>query len=314
MEIKRLDLSTLSKEQLKLYEKLTTPENVCYLHSKNPYKIEGLTYIALAAFEDEKPVGLVLATGIGGDHGLHLAHVRSLFVSKEIRNLQVGTRLILALEKELREGKCLLASMLYQTDISDLKAFERILDKCEWNAPTPIIYRYYFKGADFNPSWINKDYTLPENVILFFWSELTESEARELKRREDQWNFPSEVSPFLNEENIEYSNSFGLKDGDRIIGWVITHRLDESTIRYSCLYIQPEYKYSGLPIQALIKSMKMQKDLISKGHPATWAVFDLNLGQTESKWQRFIERRLAPHAQKKVVFNHTWKEMVNIYK
>lgn len=309
MEIKRLDLANLSKEQLELYEKLTTEENICYLHSKNPYNIEGLTYIALAAINDDKPVGLLLATGEGGDSGVRLASLKSLFVEVEYRHKQIGTNLMIALENELRDSQCILASMIYQTDISNLREFEHILDKCMWSAPFPLIYRYYFKGANFNPPWLSKNYHFPENFTLFFWSELTEKEKNELRRRENQWNFPSEISPFINEENIEYANSLGLRVGDRIIGWAITHRLDESTIRYSSLYIQPEYKFRGFSIQLLIHSMKMQKDLIAKGHPAIWAVFDLNLRQTDQIWQHFIERRLAPYADKKLVFNQTWKDL-----
>jgi|GEM_PF-2988271 len=306
MEIKRLELPLQNKKTIKLYEKLTTEENHCYLHSCNPYKIPDLTYIALSAIVDAKPVGLLLATGVAG---VHLAEVRSLYVTEKMRHKGIGTKLMIALEKELRAGNCIVVTMLYQADIANLKEFEQLLEKCKWIASSALIYRYYFKAAEFNPPWFLKCYQFPEGFTLFPFVNLTIQEKNELKRRQEQWNFPAIISPFLDEEHIEYSNSFGLKKNEEIIGWMIIHRLNESTIRYSSLYIEPKYQFQGFSIMLLIHSIKINQELIKRGHPAIWSVFDLNVDQTESSWQQFITRRLAPYAEKKIVINSTWKDL-----
>lgn len=302
MEIKRLELALLTKDEIMLYETLTTDENYCYLHSKNPYQIRNLNYIALSAFFNDKPVGLALATEISS-----LASLKSLYVDEKYRQMGIGTELMMALEKEFRLKGCIVISMTYESNIKHFKEFEKILQGCNWKTPIPFMNRYFYKGADFNPPWITKDYNFPKELIVFPWSQLTPPGRKELLRREEQWNFPAVISPFLDEEHLEYSNSFGIKKEDEIIGWVITHRLNKSTIRYSSLYIQPEYQFQGISIFLLIKAMKTQKELINEGHEATWALFDINLDQTEPIWQQFIKRRLAPYADKTILINRTYK-------
>jgi GNAT superfamily N-acetyltransferase len=290
MKIRRLDLALLSGAELKVYVDLGLDNS---LISSEP--------LALGAFQDEKPVGLLVATGE------YTPILKSIYVVKEMRHLGIGMKLMSAFEDELKKLKSIVVTTIYSNDLPEAAYFEKLLFKCDWKTPVPLIYRYYFKGADFNPSWIFKSYELPQNISIIPWKSLKSEEINELKIREDHLSFPPEVSPFLNEKNIELGNSLCLKMNEKIIGWIITHRFNETTIRYSALYIEPEYKFSGFSIILLIKSMIIQKDLIKKNHPAIWAIFDLNLVQTDLNWQHFIKRRLAPHAQKLVIMNQSWK-------
>ena len=304
IEIKRLELP-LKENEIKLFEKLTTRDNYCYLHAKNPSKIN-FSYLGFAAYEENLPIGLILATEVAG-----LADIKSLFVDENYRHKGTAKKLMMAMEQHLKNLNCIVVYMQYESHIKNAKELEQILQACEWDEPKPFINRYLYKGADFNPPWISKNYKLPKEFVIFPWIELTAKDKNELRRREDEWNFPAVISPFLNEKQIEYANSFGIKKGDEIIAWIITHRLNESTIRYSSLYIEPEYQFRGFSIFLLIKAMKTQKELITQGHLAKWALFDLNLEQTDDVWQQFITKRLEPYADQRIVINRTFKVLTN---
>lgn len=305
MDIKRLDLKLLSDKELKVYERFVPEEFHCYLHCQNPNNSD-LVYIAITATEDEELVGLLLASAT---KSVYTAEIHSLFVDEKKRHQHIATNLMLYLEQELKNASCIMVTMFYPSDIQNEGIFKSLLQKLEWMNPVPLIDRYLFEGKIFQPLWLFNEYHYPENTTLFPWEKLTESERQELLRQEAQSRFPKEVSPFFNESKIELLNSLGLKKNDEIIGWMITHRFNPSTIHYSALYIQPEYQFSNLSIRPLIEAIKIQKNAIENGHPAIYALFDLNRIQTDNNWQHFIKRRLAPYAQKTTILYHTWKNL-----
>jgi hypothetical protein len=47
--------------------------------------------------------------------------------------------------------------------------------------------------------------------------------------------------PFKNEKSIHLETSTGLRYLDKVIGWRITHVVDEQTIRYDTLYVDHEF-------------------------------------------------------------------------
>ncbi len=306
MEIKSLDVSDLKPDEIKQYALLTTEEFLPLLHSKHPRNIKDLKIMAYVAIQDNKPVGLLLSTST---ENFYISEIHSLFVDEKYRNQKIATTLINTFEKTLRDLKCFMITMFYSNAIESKLQFEHLIKKCEFTPPFPLIYRYFYKGAHFNPDWIGKKYRYPAHFSTIYFKELQEEERKSLLTREDQGAIPCEVSPFLNEEAIEPSNSFFLKDKDRIIGWIITHRVNETLIRYSSLYIEPEYQHLGYSIKLLIDSMQIQKQNISKNHPAIFAVFDLNTNQTDKNWQHFIEKRLSPHADKVEILYLTWKQL-----
>lgn len=306
MQIKRLDLNNLSSKELEAYEKLTLAEASCYLHLQNPQQINDLHYIAIAAIENDEPVGLLLATAT---KTFYVAEIHSLYIDEKFRHQQIATNLMIYLEQELIKSSCIMITLLYPSDLPNTSIFKSLLKKLQWNDPIPHIDRYLFEGKIFQPSWLFKNYRYPEDITIFPWKDLNATERKELLRQETQSRFPQEVSPFLDEARIEPLNSLGMKRNGEIIGWMITHRHDPLTICYSSLYIESEYLFTSLSTRLLIEAIKIQKAAIDKGHPALLALFNLNRNQTNSSWQRFIQKRIAPYAQKTITLYQTWKNL-----
>jgi len=304
MEIKELDLKSLTAQELKVYEGLVPEEFRCYLYSKNPNNLI-LHYIALAAVENEKPLGLLLATAT---ESFYIAKIHSLYVEETKEQLLISAHLMSYLEQELKKTSCIMIQMFYLSDSQDL--MKPLLQKLHWMDPFPIASRYLFEGKIFQPSWLYKKYRYPADIFSLPWQTLSENEKKELLRQKNQSRFPAEISPFLNETDIEPLNSLVLKKNEEIIGWMITHRINPLTIRYSALYILPKYQFTSLSTKLLIDAIQIQKRAIDEGHPALYAEFDVKDTEEETNnWKNFIKRRLAPYAQKIRRIYQTWKDL-----
>ncbi|HRD55382.1 MAG TPA: GNAT family N-acetyltransferase [Parachlamydiaceae bacterium] len=299
MEIKQIKFENLKLAEIEAF--IPESKRSCLKTREN----QDLHLILLAAFEKEKLIGLLVASAT---KTYYIAELHSLFIDEKWRRKSVGTALLTAFESLLTEKKCKSATLLYEENLPAKEALKGLLEKKGWAIPVPIIYRYVFDGASFKPDWIFKPYALPPSFKLFFWKDLKNQEKELLLKREEEGNILGEISPFLNEESIEPLNSLGLKtQTGEIIGWMITHRINPSTIKYSGLYLERDFRHRLNPVQLLIESIKIQKDFIKNNHPAKIAVFDLNLNQTSSNWHHFIEKRLKPYAQEVIPICMSWK-------
>lgn len=306
LDIKSIDPTSLSEPELTLLKTLTPIENHDYLYKKNPLHIEDLNYFFLVAYKNKKPIALLIGTTTATHY---IAEIHSLFVTKEERHKNIGFSLLEKFEETVKELGSILILMHFSSEIEGKEDLEHLISLRNWKKPLPEIQRYFFDGKTFNPNWILPDYSYGDQIHRSMFHEITENEKAMIKRWEEEGRFPSEVSPFINEENIEPINSFLLKKENNIIGWIITHRLNESTIRYSALYVETEYRFTGIAIKLLIDAMKTQKQAIENHHLALIAVFDLNTHQTSSIWQQFVNKRLKPYAIKTLTIYQTWKDL-----
>jgi hypothetical protein len=111
----------------------------------------------------------------------------------------------------------------------------------------------------------------------------------------DQGRIHPLLNPFANKEMpMETINSLGLRYQGEVIGWIITHRPNPETIRYSNLYVDPRFYFKGFAISLLIKSMQLHQLTPDVPH----ALFEVNLTETEPSWWNFVKRRLIPYATK----------------
>ena len=283
----------------KQYKALTKPEFHCCLDGIDPFKIEDTTILAIGCAIDEIPVGLALAS-------LHkpllLGEIHSLYVHPEQQKQHIGTQLLAKLEEEaLREG-CNILTKKYPDNSPFTIPIEKILKRRGWQGPKVHSIRYLFDVIAFNPDWFQRPPKLPPDYTEFLWKEISKEEEKQLRAQQDQDVFPDIVSPYGPDEHLlEPLNSLGLRYKDEIIGWVITHRISPDTIKYSALYMQRKSRNLGYIIRLLIDAIQIQKK-----NRIPWALFEINLAETEPQWYKFVEQRLAPHAQSTTRVLHSW--------
>lgn len=297
----KLDLPILDSQLRTALEQLTEPKYRCCLEGKNPDTIEGTETLALCFMTVEGPVALLLATFIPV---LRIAEIHSLYVLEKDRLKHIGTALLTEISKLLTERKCLAASLVYTKETDTAPILEHILKKLGWEEPQPFSTQCLLHNS-FNAPWLKKPYPLPEGFEIFPWRELKEEERQELLLKHSKKAFPYNISPFGSDEQlIEYSNSFGLRYKNSVIGWMITHRTAQDTIRYSALYIDPQWQHKGPAMRLLCDAIIIQTE-----SEIPWSIFEVNLHQSNSDWLKFVEQRLFPYAQSVTHTYQSWKKL-----
>ncbi len=82
----------------------------------------------------------------------------------------------------------------------------------------------------------------------------------ELKKGEGVW-YPELTSPFLERERVDPYNSVFLRNEEkRIIGWTITHRLDEETMLYRNVFVREELRSMGYAMLLMARAIWRQYD------------------------------------------------------
>lgn len=290
MNIKPIDITEIPSDLRDVcLTAIPTSYRFVFTHHPDP-KVE--TIITLGIFDQNHLLGLVIAS------------LMTKALSAEILYLSndYAQELLTALEALLREKKCFLVCMNYPAENAD--SLEKTLSDLQWGKPYQILERYFFDTTLFPKNWFKHKLQWPNDFKEFSWNALTEQERQDLQNQERAGSFPLSVSPFGEEEIIEPINSLGLRHTNEVIGWMITHRIAPDTIRYTSLYIHPQYRQSGYPIQLLSHSINLHLK-----HPIKWGIFDLNAEQTGSNWVKFIKKRLAPLAQRRIIVKRTWKAL-----
>ncbi len=213
--------------------------------------------IAIGAVKAGCPVGLVLAE-LSPD--LRVAEVLSIFVTPAARRSGVGTALLTQLEQTLAERGCTEVQMVFMTGKPAIAALEQLLEKRHWTAPEPrmIVCKSTIDRITQAP-WMAQN-RLPASFTLFPWHELTAAERDTLHQEQQTatW-FPADLAPLAQEqENLEPLNSLGVRYQGSVVGWVMTHRLNADTIRYTCSFIRADLQRRGRIIPLYVEAIRRQ--------------------------------------------------------
>ncbi len=281
-----LDLTSLDLHQLKGYELLTSPEYRICLSGKDPYGITDSNIIVLGLKTNDTPVGIIIANRIAV---LRLAQIYFLNLAVSHITAENVAALLSAMEANVKAQGVINLTIKYPDNIAAAVITEA-LKTLHWQKPIFFLLTCLFKSKDFNPTWLQKPYSYPPGFVEFPWLELTSQERDQIMHEQEQGLFLPSVSPFGDENIQEPLNSLGLRYNDRVIGWMITHRIDTQTIRYSALFIHPEWQQSHLWIKLLSDAIRLQK---SSSVP--FALLEIKLSGVDHSWLNFIKRRLIPH-------------------
>lgn len=214
--------------------------------------------LGVAAFSAKTMVALVITECIANTN---TAEIISLFVEPDYRNQGIGTNLIQFLEKSLVKLGCNLLLVNYKvTKVTDTE-FEPLLQHCGWEQPeTKMILGMGTPETISQAPWL-REYKLSSDFAIFPWQELTDEDREQLKtsQTEQPW-YPEILSPFHQDPRLEPLNSLGLRYQEKVVGWIINHRVAADTIRYSILFVAPEIQRSGMGMVLLAESIRLQLD------------------------------------------------------
>ncbi len=290
---------SLRANQASVYEALTYPHFAPLLHSL----AERSHGVAVGAEVEGVPVGLAIArldhpdgsVNGGGDQTLQ-SQVLSLFVTPEHRNRGLGRLLLTHLETEVCDRGYQQMEIRYLSGLYS-STLERILVQQQWFAPQATALVCYASTdrvrqappphlVDYLGRWLDR---LPAGYQIFPWAELTVAERADLEQRMQGDALMRRFTPFLEDDKLEPLNSLGLRYENRIMGWVITHRIATDTIRYTQMYVEPASQPLNRSTLLLAKAIQLQVEQL----PHTKGTFRVDMDNTPMV--KFVHRRLKPY-------------------
>jgi GNAT superfamily N-acetyltransferase len=255
--------------------------------------------LALGAYAQGLPVALALAQI---EKGQKEATFCSLFVAPEHRGQGIGTALVSAACQEAVKRGCEQIKVTYMTNSIMYFFLEKILDKCGFEQEAAKNLFLEFDQEFYNNPLLNKLPPLPSNYEIFHFCELT-SEERHFLQKNCGTLFPKELDPLLDEENFEPLNSYGMRMGKEIVGWMINHRVFPDTIRYTRLWVRNDLQKYNLGMHLIVRSVSAHKVHIEKIKKAI-----VVLSLKYPAMIRFAEKRLVPFScsyyESKVAVKH----------
>lgn len=258
------------------------------LMGRNPLGMKSGELFLLGAYLDHKLVGCVSFSIYRALYGSDLLYITVL---PEHRGQGMGLSLMQFLKEELIRQNVHVCWAIYIKEDPSTPQIQNLMAQTGWGEPHHEFIRLFLDAWEYVSPY--PSYPLPAGCEIFKWSEITDSERELLRKKDLQRSFPEYVTPFSDKYAVEPLNSLGVRYKGDIVGWLITHRINKETIRYSVFYVDPEFRGTAC-------FLEMGNIAIATQHnsPVQWAMCEINFGKGHSTWRRFAMRELAPHAKK----------------
>jgi GNAT superfamily N-acetyltransferase len=244
------------------------------------------SFAAIAAREAAQPVGLGLGRLDQGSTG----EILSVFVARPWRGRGIGTALLERMEEEIRALGATRVEATYSSSAPAVCAVESLLRRRGWSPPEVRMLIGTANAGMLQAPWMQR--SPPDGGLsLFRWSDLSAGEREALlvdARRMGEEAFGG--LPLADSESFEPINSIGLRDGHRVVGWLLTHRIAPATIRYTHLYLESRHRAFGQAFRLLSEGIRRQAAVLGEESQAIFGVWARN-----HRMVRLIRHRLGPY-------------------
>lgn len=257
-----------------------------------------MKWIAFGAFQQSAPIGICIASLEPIMGSLDVLHLE---VDPVHRNKRIGTTLLAKVQEEAKKQNAKVFSLVYLEGTPETPFVEKILKTNQWKGTRPFLLKAWFDPNKFDHPMLKLPFEYPPGYKTFPWKKLKPSQRKDLLHRDQQNHFLHVFSPFNDEKNIEHLNSLGLEYKGRVVGWMINHKIDPDTIRYTVLYVEPSLKYRGVGIRLLVDAQLIHVEKSKK-----MGLIEVPYLLVDPSWISFFEKRGRPYAIKVVQYRQGW--------
>lgn len=276
-----IDIRTLDRPEVPSFAGLTFPA-MRHLVEAPPER--EMVYIG-AASGDGSPVGL--AFGMAGPDDIY--ELISAYVGPFYRNLGIGTELVNRLHDAFAERGYPTGVQLFTLDADD-QSYGRFLMRCGFARPfiRQLVCKTTLDLAESTPWLVGAQ--APEGYRIALWAEMDEDARTNLQARKaaDPDLFPDTLNPFDFEEDCDLSTSVVLLQGDQIVGWIITHALDDEILRWTCSWVLTSIQGAGRIIPLWWEAVQRQR------RETDLPRFIWTVPMEEPRMAKFATRRMRP--------------------
>ncbi|QND61761.1 GNAT family N-acetyltransferase [Mesorhizobium huakuii] len=242
------------------------------------------TVRGVAARTTDVTAGLALA--VPGPSGQF--ELLSVYVLPMLRRMGFGSSMLGTIEEEFR-------GLGFRRGVHFLRVGEhnqdaaRFFVKNGWTRPAVNkLVCHTTVPLAFETPWL-VEARLPVRYRIVGWRSLG-ADQRATIRDFDEPGVNDDVNPFIYEEDSDPHTSLALVDaeGGTVRGWAITHRLDSSTLRWTCSFIHP-----SLQATALMRPLWLEVARRQRAFPELVNLM-FTVPVTEPRMARFALRRMRP--------------------
>lgn len=208
--------------------------------------------LAVGAWEQERPIGLAIVRRAAGEE---TAHVVSLVVVEEYRREGVGRRILAGLGNLLKSNGIGILAVEYMASCEESGEVGLFLQAVGFAPPVLGVAVWSGKLALFEEMpWVRR-MPLPRGLHVEPWSALTAEQHAYIQSGEENW-YPSILSPLMDGSDTDDERSLLLRDGERIVGWMIVEPLDANTIVFKSMFVHASYRRKGRGIALMAESFR----------------------------------------------------------
>lgn len=220
------------------------------------------------------------------------SEILSFVVHPEYRQQGIGLLLLQITEQALiNKFKRLVIAFNYLNQNPYQIYIEKIIKHLGWSEPKVVLIRYFFDVQNFTAYWLNHLPKLSANFQIINWNQINQDDHLTVQYLTNQGRVLRHLSPFHDQLAPHLKTSFGFRQEGSLKGWIITHLIDNHTLKFSSLFMDTSIRNRGLSIYLLAKAINKSKKLgIQKG------LFEIDPREIDSTWIHFILKRLAPQA------------------
>ena len=234
---------------------------------------------------DGTPVGLAL--GMGGPNGEF--EMISIHVLPFWRRSGLGRALQDALCDAFATRNYRLAVHFFTVDADD-QGFAKFLAACSWRKPIvrQLVCRTDLARA-FETPWL-RDAPLPDGYSVIAWGEIGAAARVDLKARHaaNPSLWPASLDPFHHETGCDQTTSLALLRGDEVVGWVLTHPLDDDTLRWTCSWVIDGLQGAARIVPLWWQVARRQRETSTRPN------FIWTVPMEQPRMARFATRRMRP--------------------
>lgn len=252
--------------------------------------------IAFVALDGGAPAGLVLGCVPNGPAPSDLEmendpELLSVYVPLEFRRRGFGGLLVEKLETAVRKAGLSRLVAVYMTGKPEIAFLERLLARRLWSPPEirMRVFKSSLQQAAATP-WYQKQ-KLDRRFQLFPWCQVPAEDVTRLNasHRETGWIADDLVPWHYDRKGLDLASSIGVRMNGEVVGWVINHKVNDDTVRFTCSFMRRDLSRRARLLPAICESIR-------RAGEAGYKYLTFTVPAHHAEMTRFAERWCGPWA------------------
>lgn len=212
------------------------------------------------------------------------AQLLSLKVDRVWRRRGIGTGLLQRLMLFLAKENITPLSLRYKARAEISACFEPILARLGWSPPRTDFVLLEGRSDQLAAiDWADR-FPIDAPYRLLPWAQLSGEQRAQVAALDA----PSELQPPADPQGLEPSLCLALLHHNSLVGWLLVHRTNASSVRYSSLFVAPGHRGRARGLALLAEAFRRQ-------HAAAILTARAAIDRRNSAMLRLLKRHLEPH-------------------